>query len=147
MKTRYLTSPLVREFINSLLLEKGLEEYRHRLTRLGMPVYDVYQVIEETGKKGLPVSVIENAAKSSVLKEYVLLKGVPRYVADAHLSGLIHLDMTEGWLLKPDYASHDLKSFISLSEQIHKIPENIYFALKLIERIHSQSSNEVSIGE
>ncbi|MEM2780561.1 MAG: ArsR family transcriptional regulator, partial [Candidatus Bathyarchaeia archaeon] len=40
-KTRYLTAPLIREVVNGILIEKGLEEHRHKLTRLGMPVHDV----------------------------------------------------------------------------------------------------------
>ncbi|MCK5592910.1 helix-turn-helix domain-containing protein, partial [Candidatus Bathyarchaeota archaeon] len=38
-KTKYLTAPLIREFVNAVLVEKGLAEYRHKLTRLGLPVY------------------------------------------------------------------------------------------------------------
>jgi len=41
VKAKYLTAPLIREFVNAILIEKGLEEYRHKLTRLGLPVYDV----------------------------------------------------------------------------------------------------------
>ena len=40
-KTKYLTAPLVREVVNGILVEKGLEDYRHKLTRLGMPVHEV----------------------------------------------------------------------------------------------------------
>ena len=144
LRTRYLTAPLIREFINSLLIEKGLEEYRHRLTRLGMPVYDVTQTIEEMGRKGLPVSAVEYAASSSVLKEYVLLNGVSRDVADAHLSGLIHLDSTENWLLKPDYASHELRSL--LSSYTDGPPKDLDSALNLILRVHRRSVGEVSYG-
>lgn len=146
LRTRYLTAPLIREFINSLLVEKGLEEYRHRLTRLGMPVYDVTQTIEEMGRKGLPVSAVESAASSSVLKEYVLLNGVSRSVADAHLSGLIHLDSTENWLLKPDYASHELRTLLGSSHSGGP-PKSLGAALSLILRVHRRSVREVSHGE
>jgi len=40
-KIKYLTSPLIREVVNAILIEKGQEEYRHKLTRLGMPVHEV----------------------------------------------------------------------------------------------------------
>ncbi len=146
-KTRHLTAPLIREFINFLLLEKGLEEYRHRLTRLGMPVYDVTQVIEETGRRGSPVSAVKEAASSSVLKEYVLLKGVPREVADAHLSGLIHIDTAESWLLKPESISYDLRSYLISPDQVRKIPDDLNGVLKLLEKIYRRSTNEVTSGE
>ena len=44
-QTQYLTAPLIREMVNSLLVEHNLEEYRHKLTRLGLPVYDVTQLL------------------------------------------------------------------------------------------------------
>ena len=39
--TTYLTAPLIREIVNSLLIEHGHEDYRHKLTRLGLPIYDI----------------------------------------------------------------------------------------------------------
>ena len=45
-KIKYLTAPLVRELVNAILIEKGLEDYRHKLTRLGMPVHEVSALLE-----------------------------------------------------------------------------------------------------
>src|SRR3990172_3444649 len=45
-KTKYLTAPLVREVVNAILIEQGQEEYRHKLTRLGLPVHEVATLIE-----------------------------------------------------------------------------------------------------
>jgi len=42
----YLTAPLMREYINAILLENGLEEVRHKLTRLGTPPYEVFKLLE-----------------------------------------------------------------------------------------------------
>src|SRR3972149_3805416 len=53
LRTSYLTSALIREFVNSILIEKRLLDYRHTLTQLGMPVYDVTQLLRETGERGL----------------------------------------------------------------------------------------------
>ena len=47
-KTKYLTTPLVRELVNAILIEKGLEEYRNKLTRLGIPVHDVTNLLHTT---------------------------------------------------------------------------------------------------
>src|ERR671910_885642 len=41
----YLTSSLVRETVNSVLIEHGYEEYRSRMTRLGMPSSDLLDLI------------------------------------------------------------------------------------------------------
>src|ERR1700730_15359914 len=48
-QTTYLTAPLIREIVNSILVEHGYEEYRHKLTRLGLPVADVTELINKTG--------------------------------------------------------------------------------------------------
>ncbi|MEM3054731.1 MAG: ArsR family transcriptional regulator, partial [Candidatus Bathyarchaeia archaeon] len=47
-KTKYLTAPLIREVVNAMLIEKGLEDYRHKLTRLGLPVHDVSSLLAKS---------------------------------------------------------------------------------------------------
>ena len=66
-KTKYLTAPLIREMVNAILVEKGLEEYRHKLTRLGLPVFDVNQLIESTGTTKQSVDAIHKAAADAVM--------------------------------------------------------------------------------
>ncbi len=112
VKTKYLTAPLIREFVNAILIEKRLEEYRHKLTRLGLPVYDVTQLIRTAGTKNLNVEAIQEAAANSVMEEYTLLNVLPRDIADAHLSGSQHLDNLGEWILKPDETAHDLRFFL-----------------------------------
>jgi DNA-binding transcriptional ArsR family regulator len=46
-QTAYLTAPLIREIVNTLLIEHGYEEYRHKLTRLGLPVFDVTELVNK----------------------------------------------------------------------------------------------------
>jgi anaerobic ribonucleoside-triphosphate reductase len=111
-KTKYLTAPLIREMVNAILVEKGLEEYRHKLTRLGLPVFDVNQLIESTGNKSQSVEAIHKAAADAVMEEYTLLNVLPRDVADAHLSGGLHLKNLGTWILKPDQFMHDLRFFL-----------------------------------
>ena len=84
---KYLTAPLIRELVNAVLIEEGLEEYRHRLTRLGMPVHDVTQSLRKASEKGFSSIEVLQAAGRQVLTEYVLLKALPREVADSHLAG------------------------------------------------------------
>ena len=45
-KTKYLTASLIREVVNAILVEKGFEDYRHKLTRVGMPIHEVTVLIE-----------------------------------------------------------------------------------------------------
>lgn len=110
-KTKYLTAPLIREVVNAILIEKGFEEYRHKLTRLGMPVYEVTSLIGAKDKKRDSAGVLSKAGRT-VLSEYTLLNVFPRDVADAHLSGAIHVKSLGTWILKPNEVMHDLRFFL-----------------------------------
>ncbi|MEM0090193.1 MAG: hypothetical protein QXF84_02460, partial [Nitrososphaerota archaeon] len=98
LKIEYLSAPLIRELVNSVLIDQGLEKYRHKLTRVGMPIYDVTQTIKNASKQGGANAVMRTAA-NSVLKEYVLLNVLPRNVADAYLSGMIDICFLESWVM------------------------------------------------
>lgn len=113
LQTKYLTAPLIREFVNSILIEKGLEEYRHKLTRLGLPVYDVTQRIRKAKEDSLNVEAVHRMAGNRVMEEYMLLNVLPRDVADAHLAGALHLCNTGCWIIKPNEIQHDLRVFFN----------------------------------
>ena len=112
LDTLYLTAPLIREFVNAVLIEKGFQEYRHKLTRLGLPVDDVTQLIKKAESSAIETVWIDRAMGKNVMTEYVLLEALPRKVADAHLSGQIHLNNIDKWVLKPDNIQHDLRVFL-----------------------------------
>src|SRR5271166_4898335 len=76
-QTQYLTAPLIREMVNSLLVEHNLEEYRHKLTRLGLPVYDVTQLLGRAGDDGSDVESLLHQTGKSVFSEYLLLEQLP----------------------------------------------------------------------
>jgi len=109
-KTKYLTASLIREVVNGILIEKGYEDYRHKLTRVGMPVHEVTAAIE--AKDQFQVQSVITKAGQIVLEEYTLLNVFPRDIADAHLSGGIHIDDLGTWMVKPDEVSHDLRFFL-----------------------------------
>ena len=44
MNPKFLSAPLIREVVNTVLLEMGYPEYRNVLTRVGIPVYDAYEI-------------------------------------------------------------------------------------------------------
>ncbi|MCX8171773.1 MAG: hypothetical protein N3E47_07445, partial [Candidatus Bathyarchaeota archaeon] len=111
LDTKYLTAPLIREFVNAILIERGLEEYRHRLTRLGLPVYDVTQLIKAMSSSSANTEAIRSAAGNRVIEEYTLLNTLPRDIADAHLSGALNLNNLAYWILKMDSFVHDLRFF------------------------------------
>jgi len=109
-KTKYLTAPLIREVVNAILIEKGLEEYRHKLTRLGMPVHEVTALIEAKDADEGAEAMLAEAGKT-VLREYTLLNVYPRDVSDAQVSGAVHVNGLGTWLLKPKEVMHDLRFF------------------------------------
>lgn len=103
----YLTAPLIRELVNTILVERKLDEYRHKLTRLGLPVNDVTILLREASQKHLDPGWVERSAGNAVAEEYVLLNSLPRDLVDAHLSGQIHLDRPDSWILKPSKFFHE----------------------------------------
>ena len=109
-KTKYVTAPLVREVVNAILIEKGLEDYRHKLTRLGLPVHEVTALIEAKDSAQGSASILSEAGKT-VLREYTLLNVYPRDIADAHVSGALHVNDLSTWILKPNEVMHDLRFF------------------------------------
>jgi ribonucleoside-triphosphate reductase (formate) len=109
-QTQYLTAPLIREMVNSLLVEQNLEEYRHKLTRLGLPVFDVTQLLAKAGGDGGDAESLLHQTGKSVFSEYLLLEQLPRDVSDAHLNGDIHISEAGTWALIPDTIFLDLLS-------------------------------------
>jgi ribonucleoside-triphosphate reductase len=109
-KTKYLTAPLVREVVNAILVEKGFEDYRHKLTRLGMPVHEVTTLLDAKYRARDSTAILSKAGKT-VLSEYTLLNVFPRDIADAHVSGDIHVNGLGTWVLKPTEVMHDLRFF------------------------------------
>ncbi len=135
-KIRYLTSPLIREIVNALLIEKGLEDYRHKLTRLGLPVHEVTALIEAKNQQESEPALA--TAGKTVFREYTLLNVLPRDIADAHVSGALHISGLSTWVLKPAEVMHDLRFFLqnglrleNLNQKQHstKAPENLESAL------------------
>ena len=111
-QTSYLTSSLIREMVNSVLLEQGHEDYRHKLARFGLPGYDIHEMITN-------VDGIHNGAEGLLFKtgqtvfgEYLVLNTLPKDVADSHLSGDIHISNAGLWSLLPDTIFVNIKELI-----------------------------------
>jgi len=94
-KINVLTAPLIRELVNAKLIEHGLESVRVMHTRLGMPLFDVNQLILHTNKENANVPHGPEATNltlaEKIKKEYALLSVFSTDVADAHMRGDIHL--------------------------------------------------------
>jgi ribonucleoside-triphosphate reductase len=111
----YLTAPMIREIVNTKLIEHGLEEFRHKHTRLGIPVYDIIKLIEKGSKDNAnlmhnPESIHKWVADET-MKQFALLNVFPKYIADAHMRGDIHLHDLEYAAVRTVCCQHDLRQF------------------------------------
>ncbi len=111
-QTTYLTGSLIREMVNSVLLEHGHEEYRNKLARLGLPVNDVKEMISnlddvDNGAEGLLFSTGQR-----VFAEHLLTNILPKDVADSHLSGDLHITNPGVWSMIPDTVFVNVKELV-----------------------------------
>ena len=92
---KHITSPLVREVVNEKLIEHGLENERIQHTRLGLPLYDVDEIIIQRNKENANVPHGPEATNLSlaeaIKKQYALLKVFSPDIAYAHEHGDFHL--------------------------------------------------------
>lgn len=113
----YITSPMIREMVNTKLLEYGLEDLRKNYTRLGIPVYNITSLIENGNRDNAnmihnPESIHKYVADEA-LKQYALLKMLPSRLADAHMSGDVHIHDLEFFAGRPlNCMQHDIRTFI-----------------------------------
>jgi len=111
-QTTYLTSSLIREMVNAVLLEHGHEEYRHKLARLGLPAYDIHEMITNVDGIHNGVEGLLFKTGQAVFGEHLVLNTLPKDVADSHLSGDIHLTNTGIWSLLPDTIFVNIKELL-----------------------------------
>ncbi len=90
-----LTAPLIRELTNAKLVEYGLERIRRQHTRLGVPLYDVRNMILNANKENANVPHGPEATNmrlaEQIKKDFALIQIFPHDIADAHMRGDIHL--------------------------------------------------------
>ncbi len=153
-QTTYLTGALIREMVNSVLLEHGHEEYRNKLARLGLPVYDVQEMISnlddvDNGAEGL----LFNSGQK-VFAEHLLTNILPKDVADSHLSGDLHISNPGVWSMIPDTIFVNIKELIdggidlggkyldvsrfSASKQLDEITSSLSIIIALLSKEASQ---------
>src|SRR5215211_4149739 len=90
-QTSYLTSSLIRETVNSVLIEHGHEEYRNKLARLGLPSSDIVQMLSQDEPARNGIERVMTRTAGAVFSEYLLFNMLPKDIADMHLAGEIHI--------------------------------------------------------
>ncbi|MFZ0183237.1 MAG: anaerobic ribonucleoside-triphosphate reductase [Nitrosotalea sp.] len=111
-QTSYLTSSLIREMVNSVLLEQGHEDYRHKLARFGLPGYDIHELLTNVDGIHNGVEGLLFKTGQTVFGEYLVLNTLPKDVADSHLSGDLHITNAGLWSLLPDTIFVNIKELI-----------------------------------
>ena len=153
-QTTYLTGSLIREMVNSVLLEHGHEEYRNKLARLGLPVFDVQEMISnldnvDNGAEGLLFNTGQR-----VFAEHLLTNILPKDVADSHLSGDLHITNPGIWSMIPDTIFVNVKELLDdgidlggkyldvsrlpASKQLDEITSSLSIVISLLSKEASQ---------
>jgi len=122
-KPRFVSGPMVREVTNNLLLEWSNEVpefgiYRNLLTRVGVPIYDAYQIDmgngfeskENANLQPNPETVHKKKADRLSKEQYLLLMD-PK-LAKAHTDGDIHIHTLEYFGTRPFCQDWDLRYFL-----------------------------------
>jgi len=115
LNLNYISSPLIREIVSVKLLEYGLEDARKRYTRIGMPIYDIEQMIS----KGTSTDIKrENAnlqhtpetinwiISGETLEQYAMLRLLPQNLVDSHISGDYHIHILSNAATRPNCIQH-----------------------------------------
>jgi len=141
----YLTAPLIREAVNYILLENGLENYRHQLTRLGLPPHDVKELIKNPLDSFYSDS-IKKISGDAILEQFLFLNVLDFKISDAHLSGEIFMPNANNFILLPNSIQHDARVFLqnglsnvflnSLSP-----PKSLNGALQLLTKLFNEIKN------
>jgi len=111
-----VSGPLIREIVNYFLLQdEKLSKYYHYYQKIGMPVYDITKLINIGEKENANLQynpeTIHKLIADNICRRYALAKELPSKLADAHLTGAIHIGDLDYFSIRPFCFSHDLRFF------------------------------------
>jgi len=113
--TSYLTSSLIRNCVNNVLLEHGLEEQMNKLVRIGIPIYDLNKKLNNnTGVLNNGINDVVIDISKSVFSDY-LRNTFPKDILDMHFNGEIHLGDLGDWGISPDTIFIDIENILEKS--------------------------------
>lgn len=155
---RYLTAPLMREYINVVLIENGLEDVRHKLTRLGTPPTEVLKLFDSVENINIKPDIFIHQLGSDVSEQFLLLNLLPNELADLYLSGEIALLNLNYWALRPLSISMNMKTILDFICKENKISNHknlssrdllkvILNFMELLNSFKSYVSEDIVIGD
>ncbi len=91
-----ISTSLIRELADNELFERGYNAKLEKQTALGMPKYDIEQLIYSKNKENSNIAsnnpeAINLAVAENTLKQYALQEVFSKDVADAHITGMVHI--------------------------------------------------------
>ena len=91
-----ISTALIRELVDNELFEKGFNKKLEKQQVIGMPKYDLEELIMSKNKENSNISTnspeaINLAIAENTLKQYALQEVYSKEVADAHMNGMVHI--------------------------------------------------------
>ncbi|MBI4744874.1 MAG: anaerobic ribonucleoside-triphosphate reductase [Actinobacteria bacterium] len=124
-KFETITTSIIRELIDTELIQRNLAIMHKKHSHLGLPMYDVEQIIVNANKENSntthnPESINLTIAET-ILKEYALRNVFSGDVAEAHMTGDIHLHDL-GFIVRPYCGGHSLDYIKKFGLDLPNIP-------------------------
>jgi anaerobic ribonucleoside-triphosphate reductase len=117
MGLKDLSGPLIREILNTILMERGQVNWRNVCTRVGTPVFDAHLIDVGRGFESHDNANLQENAETShkkkadkISKEQYLLQ-LPPALGDFHLAGDLHIHDLEYFGTRPFCQDWDLRYF------------------------------------
>ena len=91
-----ISTALIRELVDNELFEKGFNKKLEKQQVIGMPKYDLEELIMSKNKENSNIATnnpeaINLAIAENTLKQYALQEVYSKEVADAHMNGMVHI--------------------------------------------------------
>jgi ribonucleoside-triphosphate reductase len=112
LELKYVSAPLIREMVNSKLLERRHMQAKAMYTRIGLPIYDVTRIIEHSEMNVPNPDAIHKEFGDAIAAEYALMKLLPEDVSRAHLECAIHVHDLPYFATRPVSLQSDLRWFL-----------------------------------
>jgi ribonucleoside-triphosphate reductase len=146
LSTSYLTSRLIRDCVNNVLLEHGLEEQMNKLIRIGIPIFDLSKKFlhnDNLLKNGINDLITDVSEK--VFSDY-FANNFQKDIMDMHYSGEVHLDALGHWGIGADTVFIDIEQvnkdlnlkghflFLPRTTHTHKLNITLPILVSLLQR-------------
>lgn len=117
LKIGFLSGSLIREIVNTIMLKRGLVQYYKLYARVGAPLYEVYKIEKASGFEARENANLQpnpetiHKKKADLLSKEAALLLMPSYMAEAHLSGDLHIHDLEYFTTRSFCQDWDLRYF------------------------------------